>query len=56
MVIHAALCWPEHNEKELWPLALSHAVHLHNGIPRMDIRLTPNELWSGSKSSYIAVV
>ena len=30
MMIHGALRWPEHNENDLWPLALSHVVHLHN--------------------------
>ena len=56
MMIHAALCWPKHNEKDIWPLALSHAVHLHNRIPLTEIRLTPNKLWSICKSSYSAVV
>ena len=56
MMIHAALRWPEHNKKDLWPLALSHAVHLHKKIPSMDNCLTPNKLWSRSKSSYSAVV
>ena len=33
MMIHSALRWPEHNERNLRPLALSHAVHLHNETP-----------------------
>ena len=45
MMIYAALRWPEHNERDLWPLALTHAVHLHNKLPSMDSQLTPNEVW-----------
>ena len=48
MMIHAALRWPSENDKELWPLALSHAVHLHNLIPAMRSKLSPNEIWSRS--------
>ena len=55
-MIYAALCWPEHNERDLYPLALTHTVHLHNELPSMDSRLTPNEVWSRSKSSYSALV
>jgi hypothetical protein len=56
MMIHAALRWPEHNERDLWPLALSHAVHLHNETPHMLSRLSPTELWSRSKSSHSALI
>jgi hypothetical protein len=33
IMIYAALQWPEHNHRNLWPLALSHAVYLHNELP-----------------------
>jgi hypothetical protein len=56
MMIHAALRWPEHNERDLWPLALSHAVHLHNEIPSQGSRLTPHEVWARSKSSFSSLV
>jgi hypothetical protein len=56
MMIYAALRWPEHNERDLWPLALSHAVHLHNEIPSQASRLTPHEVWAQSKSSFSALV
>ena len=36
MMIYAALCWTEHNERDLWPLALTNDVHLHNELPSMD--------------------
>jgi hypothetical protein len=55
MMIHAALRWPEHSERDLWPLALSHAAHLHNETPHMILRLSPSEIWSRSKSSHSAL-
>ena len=42
MMIHASLRWPEHNKMDLWPLALSHYVHIHKEIPRMQTCITPN--------------
>jgi hypothetical protein len=44
MMIYAALRWPKHNHQDLWPLALSHAVHLHNEIPNQASRLTPHKI------------
>jgi hypothetical protein len=35
----------------LWPLALSHVIYLHNKIPSQASCLTPHELWSCSKLS-----
>ena len=52
MMIHAALRWPEHADKKLWPLALQHAAFLHNHTPREDSGLSPEEIWTGSKSSH----
>ena len=52
MMFHAALRWPEHCDKTLWPLAMSHAVHLHNHTPRRQDGLCPIELWTKSKSNY----
>jgi hypothetical protein len=51
LLIHAAFRWPEVVEKDLWPMALRHAVYLHNIIPRMDTSLSPEELWTRSKGS-----
>ena len=39
----------------LWPLAIQHAVHLHNELPNPSSGLAPNEVWSASKSSYSAL-
>ena len=55
MMFHSALCWPEHTDLKLWPLALKHAEHLHNEMIQMDSGLAPIELWTKSKSSYSAI-
>jgi hypothetical protein len=51
-MFHAAIRWPEHYNKSLWPLAMSCAVHLHNNAPRRQDGLCPIEIWSRSKSDY----
>ena len=33
MMVHAALRWPDQNERNLCPLALDHEVYLHNHTP-----------------------
>jgi len=52
MMIHQALRWPEESDKTLWPLALEHAVYLHNNTPDPASGLTPEEIWSRSISSH----
>ena len=49
MMIYAALSWPEHADKKLWPLGLQHAVFIYNHTPRMDNGLSPEEIWTGVK-------
>ena len=51
-MLHAALRWPEHYDKSLWPLAMTHAVHMHNHTPRRTDGLCPVEIWSRSKSNH----
>ena len=51
-MFHAALRWPEHYKKTLWPLAMTYAVHLHNHTPRRQDGLCPIEIWTKSKSNY----
>ena len=51
-MIHSALRWPEMTAKELWPLALSHTVWLHNNTPRSANGYSPEELWCRSKSQH----
>ena len=52
MMIHAALRWPAEMQKELWPLAMQHAVYLYNHTPKQDSGLSPMELWTKTKSTH----
>jgi oligoribonuclease (3'-5' exoribonuclease) len=36
MLLHAAIHWPEAADAQLWPMAVQHAVWLHNHVPRAD--------------------
>ena len=50
MMMHQMLHWPEAFEATLWPFALEHAVTLWNNLPREDSRLSPLEIFTGTKS------
>ena len=51
-MFHAALRWPDHYSKSLWPLAMTYSVHMHNQTPRKQDGLCPIEIWSQAKSDY----
>ena len=55
-MFHAALRWPNKFDKHLWPLAMNHAVHIHNHTPRKLEKLTPMELWTKSISNHSQLV
>ena len=46
MLHHAAIHWPDVADVELWPLAVLHAAHVLNRIPREDSGRSPIELFS----------
>ena len=46
MMHHAALHWPDVSDTSLWPLAVLHAVHLVNNIPREDTGQSPIEIFT----------
>ena len=46
MMFHAAIRWPDVADKALWPLAMQHAVYLHNHTPNPLNGLSPNEIWT----------
>ncbi len=56
MMIHAALRWPGMVEKELWPMALSHAVYLYNHTPSQATGLSPLEVFARTKSEHHALL
>ena len=49
---HESLRWPHQSKKDLWPMEMTHAVHLHNSTPNMVSGLSPMEVWASSKSSH----
>jgi hypothetical protein len=52
MMLHVALRWPGFSEQELWPMAMSHAVHLWNHTPKMSSKLAPIEIFTKSTSDH----
>lgn len=50
MMIHAALQWPDVDDNTLWPLAVSHAAHLHNHTPNPESGIAPIEIFSRTKN------
>ena len=48
MMIHAALHWPEIDDKAMWPMAMTYAVHLYNHTPNMKTKIAPVEVFSQS--------
>ena len=53
MMINAALRWNDASEKSLWPMAISNAVNLHNHTTQISGGMSPEEVWTRSKSSHI---
>ena len=52
MMIHAAIRWPDQTDSTLWPLAVDYAVHLHNNLPKDQLKYSPSEIFCGSKSEH----
>ena len=48
MMLHAAMRWPNFAERELWPMALSHAVHLWNNTPKSETGVAPIEVFTST--------
>ena len=47
MLLHAATHWPDlAADSTTWPLAVRHAVYIHNQIPSVKTGLSPMDLWS----------
>ena len=55
MMIHAALHWPGEGDSSLWPMAVSHACHLHNHTPNRESGIAPIELFSKGKSDCLTL-
>ena len=46
MMLHAALRWPGYAERDLWPMALTHAAHLFNTTPKQETGVSPVSLFT----------
>ena len=50
MLLHAATHWPDvAADPTTWPLAVRHAVYIHNRIPSVKTGLSPMDLWSKTR-------
>ena len=45
MMLHAAIHWPDMADPSLWPIAVQHAVFLHNHVPSPTTGLCPHYLF-----------
>lgn len=50
-MLHAAYHWPAHANVKLWPQAVDYATWVFNRLPSTTTGLSPNELWSRSRST-----
>jgi Reverse transcriptase (RNA-dependent DNA polymerase) len=49
MMLHSAIHLPDVADSTLWPMAVTHAVYLHNHMPNMDTGLSPIDLFTKSR-------
>ena len=46
LMLHSAVHWPDVADATLWPMAVSHAVFLHNHIPDLTTGLCPSDVFT----------
>ena len=49
MMLHAAIHWPDMADAELWPMAVRHALYLHNHVPNPSTGLSPNDIFTRTR-------
>ena len=49
MMLHAAIHWPDVSDPCLWPMAVSHAVFLHNHVPDSVTGLAPSDVFTKTR-------
>ena len=54
-MIHAALYWPEADDKALWSLCVLHAAYLYNHTPNRESGIAPIEILTLTKSDFQAL-
>jgi len=49
MMLHSAIHWPDVADTTLWPMAVAHAVFLHNHMPNMETGISPVDIFTKSR-------
>jgi hypothetical protein len=49
MMLHSAVHWPDVADATLWPMAVSHAIFLHNHVPDLSTGLCPSDVFTKSR-------
>ena len=49
MMLHAAIYWPDVADTALWPMAVTHAVFLHNHVPNPTTGLAAGDVFTKSR-------
>ena len=49
MMLHAAIHWPDVADTALWPMAVTHAVFLHNHVPNPTTGLAAGDVFTKSR-------
>lgn len=49
MMLHSAIHWPDVADPTLWPLAVLHAVFLHNHVPNPTTGLSPSDIFTKTR-------
>ncbi|KAI2500371.1 hypothetical protein MHU86_14114 [Fragilaria crotonensis] len=49
MMLHSAIHWPDIADALLWPMAVQHAIFLHNHMPIQTIGLSPINIFTKSR-------
>ena len=49
MMLHSAVHWPDVTDTSLWPMAVNHAVFLHNHLPSESTGFSPHDVFSKTR-------
>jgi transposase InsO family protein len=49
MMLHSAIHWPDVSDACLWPMAVQHAVFLHNHMPNEATGISPHDIFTRSR-------
>ena len=49
MMLHSGIHWPQVADASLWPMAVTHAVFLHNHMPNLKTGLSPSDIFTKTR-------